>query len=179
MGSSIFYFLGFVSIFTALMVILSKSPINSVLYLVITFFSIAAQFVLLNAGFLAAVLVIVYAGAIMVLFLFVVMLLNLNKEYEPHKHIYIKFAGGIAGGILLVTLIGALHGSGEIADSTLNGEASYAASTGTIQNLGKSLFSDYLLPFEISSVLFLAAMVGAVFLGKKEKSSPKVSAEKI
>ena len=81
----LFYFLSFLAIMFALMVVFSKNPVHSVLYLVLTFFTIAGHYVLLNAQFLAAVHIIVYAGAIMVLFLFVIMLLNLNKETEAHK----------------------------------------------------------------------------------------------
>src|SRR5437762_9214693 len=93
------------------MVVFSKNPIHSVLYLIITFFAIAGHYVLLNAQFLAAVHVIVYAGAIMVLFLFVIMLLNLNKETEPHKSNALKLAAVIAAGLLLVVLVGALKGT--------------------------------------------------------------------
>src|SRR5277367_5611497 len=86
----LFYLLSFLAIMFGLMVVLSKNPVHSVLYLVLTFFTIAGHYVLLNAQFLAAVHIIVYAGAIMVLFLFVIMLLNLNKETEPHKSIWLK-----------------------------------------------------------------------------------------
>src|SRR6186997_2480018 len=101
---SIFYFLSFLSILCALMVVVSKNPVHSVLYLILTFFAIAAHYVLLNAQFLAAVHIIVYAGAIMVLFLYVIMMLNLNKETEPHKKNYIKFISVIAAGLLMITL---------------------------------------------------------------------------
>src|SRR5262245_10181526 len=145
------------------MVVLSKNPVHSVLYLIITFFCIAGHYVLLNAQFLAAVHVIVYAGAIMVLFLYVIMMLNLNKEIEPHKPVWIKFAAVITGGILAITLVGALRGTEMLARPK-----DVHANIGLIENLGTVLFRDFLLPFEISSVLFLAAMVGAVMLGKKE-----------
>src|SRR5438270_6197752 len=107
MSLYIFYFLAFLAILCALMTVLSKNPIHSVLYLIITFFAIAGHYVLLNAQFLAAVHVIVYAGAIMVLFLYVIMMLNLNAEVEPHKSKLVKIAATITGGILLVVLIGA------------------------------------------------------------------------
>ena len=81
----LFFFLSFVAVFSALMVIIDKNPVHSVLYLIITFFAIAGHFFLLNAQFLGAVHIIVYAGAIMVLFLYVIMMLNLNKEIEPQK----------------------------------------------------------------------------------------------
>ena len=159
----LFYFLSFLAILCGLMVVLEKNPIHSVLYLVITFFAIAGHYILLNAQFLAAVHIIVYAGAIMVLFLFVIMLLNLNKETEPHKSIAWKFAAVIAAGILLIVLVGAMRQTNALpAPSTVN------ANMGLVKNLGKVLFTDFLLPFEIASILFLAAMVGAVMLGKKE-----------
>ena len=159
---SLFYFLSFVSILCALMVVVSKSPVHSVLYLILTFFTIAGHFVLLNAQFLAAVHIIVYAGAIMVLFLYVIMMLNLNAVTEPHKSNWTKIAATITGGLLMIVLIGALRSS---ADSMV---ASSAPPIGMIKSLGKTLYNDFTLPFEISSVLFLVSMVGAVMLGKKE-----------
>jgi NADH-quinone oxidoreductase subunit J len=158
----LFYFLSFLAILCGLMVILEKNPIHSVLYLVITFFAIAGHYILLNAQFLAAVHIIVYAGAIMVLFLFVIMLLNLNKETEPHKPIAVKFAAVISAGILLVVLVGALRGT-----TSLPAPEMANANIGLVKNLGKVLFNQFLLPFEIASILFLAAMVGAVMLGKR------------
>ncbi|MCX6295092.1 MAG: NADH-quinone oxidoreductase subunit J [Bacteroidetes bacterium] len=158
----LFYFLSFLTIMFALMVVFSKNPVHSVLYLVMAFFTIAGHYVLLNAQFLAAVHVIVYAGAIMVLFLFVIMLLNLNKETEPHKSPWLKFSAVIAAGLLLVVLVGSLKGATNIMATN-----NFDANIGLIENLGKTLFQDFLLPFEISSILLLAAMVGAVLLGKK------------
>lgn len=145
------------------MVVASKNPVHSVLYLIITFFAIAGHYVLLNAQFLAAVHVIVYAGAIMVLFLYVIMLLNLNKEAEPHKSNLIKFAAVLSGGALLTVLVAALKGV-DTQTAIIGGERNI----GLVKNLGKILFNEYLFPFEVSSVLFLAAMVGAVMLGKNE-----------
>ncbi len=101
----------------------------------------------------------------MVLFLFVVMLLNLNKETEPQKSILVKLAATIAGGLILITLIGSLKGT-EFVTPAANAIAT--SQIGTVQNLGLVLFKDFLLPFEISSILFLTAMIGAVMLGKKE-----------
>src|SRR5713226_5571188 len=104
MTSYIFYFLSCLCIWSALMVVFAKNPVHSVLYLVICFFGIAGHYILLNAQFLAVVHIIVYAGAIMVLFLFVIMLLNLNKETEPHKNNWMKFAAVITGGLLALVL---------------------------------------------------------------------------
>ena len=146
----------------AIRVVSTKNPIHSVLYLVMTFFAIAGHYVLLNAQFLAAVHIIVYAGAIMVLFLFLIMLLNLNKETEPHKSVWLKTSAVVASGLLLLVLVGALKGA-----STIQATNTFNPNIGLIENLGKTLFNDFLLPFELSSVLLLSAMVGAVMLGKK------------
>jgi NADH-quinone oxidoreductase subunit J len=146
------------------MVVFSKNPVYSVLYLIITFFAIAGHYVLLNAQFLAAVHVIVYAGAIMVLFLYVIMLLNLNQETEPHKSNFLKFAATICAGLLLIVFVGSLRGTEMLAQQNAGPK-----DIGVVESLGKVLFTDFLLPFEISSVLLLAAMVGAVMLGKPEK----------
>jgi NADH-quinone oxidoreductase subunit J len=165
----VFYFLSFLAVFCALMMVFSKNPIHNVLWLILTFFTIAGHYVLLNAQFLAAVQIIVYAGAIMVLFLFTVMFLNLNKENEPHKPILIKGAGVVAAGILLITILGALKTSStQVVGCNCGIDSVYYNQIGLVKNLGKTLFSDFLLPFEVSSILFLAAIVGAVVLGKKE-----------
>jgi NADH-quinone oxidoreductase subunit J len=158
----LFYFLAALSVISALLVITSKNPVHSVLWLIITFFTISGHYILLNAQFLAVVNIIVYAGAVMVLFLFVIMLMNLNKETEPQKSKWMKLAGAVAGGSLLLVLIAALRHSE--AEMTQTG----AGNIGLIENLGKVLFSEYVVPFEISSVLFLSAMVGAVVIGKKD-----------
>jgi NADH-quinone oxidoreductase subunit J len=158
----VFYFLSFLAVLSALMVVFSKNPIHSVLYLIITFFAIAGHYVLLNAQFLAAVHVIVYAGAIMVLFLYVIMMLNLNAAVEPRHSNMSKFAAVTAGGILMIVLVGAFRNIVDVIPS------SGKTDVGLVQNLGHTLFYDFALPFEVSSILFLSAMVGAVMLAKKE-----------
>ncbi|HNP48385.1 MAG TPA: NADH-quinone oxidoreductase subunit J [Bacteroidia bacterium] len=159
----LFYFLSFLAVLSALMVVVSKNPVHSVLYLIMTFFAIAGHYVLLNAQFLAAVHVIVYAGAIMVLFLYVIMMLNLNADTEPQKGKWLRVAATVAGGILMVVLVGALRSAADTLPVTAHDNQ-----IGMIKNLGKVLYKDFMLPFEISSILFLVAMVGAVMLGKKE-----------
>ena len=160
---SVFYFVAFLSIFFALMTIFTKNPVHSVLYLVITFFTFTVHYILLNAQFLAVVNFIVYMGAIMVLFLFVLMLLNLNKDTEPLKSNLVKFMGVIAGMCLLVTLAASFRLL-EVSDPVVLKDPDI----GLVSNLGKVLFSDFLLPFEISSILLLTAMVGAVLLAKND-----------
>lgn len=164
MTTNLFYFLSFVAIFSALLVVFSKNPVYSVLYLIITFFAIGGHYLLLSAEFLAVVHVIVYAGAIMVLFLYVIMYLNLNRDTEPHKSNILKISAAICAGLLMIVLVGSLKGAAII--SAQHPES--GVEIGTIENLGKVLFTDFLLPFEISSILLLAAMVGVVMLGKSE-----------
>src|ERR1035437_3312396 len=101
----IFWFLSALAIVSALMVLISKNPVHSVLWLIMVFFAISGHYILLNAQFLAIVNLIVYAGAIMVLFLFVIMLMNLNKESEPQKNVWMKLAGAVSGGCLLMILV--------------------------------------------------------------------------
>ena len=154
------------ALFSALMVVTSKNPVFSVIWLIVTFFTISGHYILLNAQFLAVVNIIVYAGAIMVLFLFVIMLMNLSKDTEPQKNKWLKLAGAIAGGCLLLVMVAALRNTEQNMTEMATGNI------GLIQNLGKVLFSEFVVPFEISSILFLSAMVGAVVLGKREKSAP-------
>lgn len=159
----LFWALAAVSLFSALMVITSKNPVYSVLWLIVTFFTISGHYLLLNAQFLAIVNIIVYAGAIMVLFLFVIMLMNLSKDTEPQKNKWLKLAGAVAGGCLLLVLVAALRGTETRMTEMGSGNI------GLIQNLGNVLFREYVVPFEIASILFLSAMVGAVVIGKREK----------
>lgn len=155
-----FYFLSFLAVLSALMVVFSKSPVHSVLYLIITFFCIGGHYILLNAQFLAVVHIIVYAGAIMVLFLYVLMLLNLNRESEPHKGTVMKVAAVVCGGVVMTLLVGTLKGTEQML-------ITQTTDIGMVKTLGKVMFTDFLLPFEITSILLLAAMVGAVMIGKK------------
>ena len=161
----LFWFLSALALFSALMVVISKNPVHSVLWLVVVFFAISGHYILLNAQFIAIVNLIVYAGAIMVLFLFVIMLMNLNTSTEPQRNSLIRLAGVVAGGLLLTVMISAVRSANEITNrrATMN-----EGDIGLIQNLGKILFTQYVVPFELSSVLFLSAMVGAVVIGKKE-----------
>jgi NADH-quinone oxidoreductase subunit J len=158
-----FYFIAFLSIFFAILVISAKNPVHSILYLVITFFTFTVHYILLNAQFLAVVNFIVYMGAILVLFLYTLMLMNLNKENEPVKSGWIKIAGVIGGGCFLVTIVASLKALGVSQPVVLQDP-----NLGLVKNLGKVLFNEYLLPFEISSILLLSAMVGAVLLATKD-----------
>lgn len=160
----LFWILSVSALFSAMMVVTSRNPVYSVIWLIVTFFALSGHYILLNAQFLAIVNIIVYAGAIMVLFLFVIMLMNLNKETEPVKNRWLQIAGAISGGSLLLVLVAALK------DTEINGQQVMVGqgSIGLIKTLGKELFTNYVVPFEISSILFLSAMVGAVVIGKKD-----------
>ena len=158
---------------SALMVVFSRNPIHSVLYLVITFFCVGGHYLILSAEFLFAVHVIVYAGAIMVLFLYVIMLMNLNQDTEPQKKSVYKLAAIISGGLMMLVFVAALKG----AESS---QLVFGANReiGLVKNLGRMLFNEFLLPFEIVSLLLLAAMVGAVMLGKTPLKEVQKMAEK-
>ncbi len=158
----LFWILSVAALSCALGVVLSRNPVNSVLFLILTFFAISGHYILMNAQFLAVVNIIVYAGAIMVLFLFVIMLMNLNADVEPQKSKLIQLAGAVSGGALLLVLLAAMR------SATLTPLEQKATEIGLISNLGKKLFTEYVLPFEISSVLFLSAMIGAIVIGKKD-----------
>lgn len=163
MSQYIFYTLAFLTAFSSMMVVFSKKPVYSVLYMIFCFFTIAAHYILLNAQFLAAVHIIVYSGAIMVLFLYVIMMLNLNKESEPQKSNLAKTAAVVSGGLLMLVLTSVFKSAEGLAINP-----AFDSQIGMVQVLGMVLYRDYLLPFEISALLFLTAMIGATMLGKKE-----------
>lgn len=144
---------------------MSKNPIHSVIYLILTFFSLSAHYILMNAQFLAVVNIIVYAGAIMVLFLFVLMFLNLkeeNGELQKNSTIVAATVVGSTIGVILVAMF-------RQAEVEAVNPYTYNSQIGMIETLGSFLYRDYILPFELVSILFLVAMVGAVMLGSKGK----------
>ena len=144
-----------------LLVILSHNPVNSAMFLVLTIASLAGLFVLLNAFFLAAVQVLVYAGAVMVLFLFVIMLLDLKEEQRRRIRKFSLALGGLAVAAVAFLLMRSIWFSGV-------GRTAQPQLEGATRPLGTALFRDFVLPFEIVSVILLVAMVGVVLLSKKE-----------
>lgn len=163
-GEIVFYILSVVAIVSALATIFSRNPVSSILFLIVTFFCISGHYILLNAQFLAIVNIIVYAGAIMVLFLFVMMLMNLNSDTEPQKNRLIQFSGVVSGGILLIVILAAMK------KTVLTSLPAESIDIGLVKNLGHVLFTDFVIPFDLSSVLFLSAIVGAVYLSTREPS---------
>ncbi len=133
MADKTFYFLTFLTLLFALLVVFSKNPVYSVLYLILTIFCLSGHYLLLNAQFLFAVNIIVYAGAIMVLFLFVIMFLNLREDAEPQKSTASKLAAVVAGGMLLVVMVAALRR----VDAGSYNPATYNSQIGLVENLGK------------------------------------------
>jgi NADH-quinone oxidoreductase subunit J len=138
----------------------SRNPITSAMFLVLTIISMAGLFVLLHAFFLAAVQILVYAGAVIVLFLFVIMLLDLKAEAVRKIKVYGFFAGVISVGAILVLFLKSLHATPFAADSP-------PAVEGSTEALGTLLFKQYVLPFEVVSILLLVAMIGVILLSKK------------
>jgi NADH-quinone oxidoreductase subunit J len=157
----LFYIFAALALACGVMVLVSRNPVNSAMFLVLTIASLAGLFVLLEAFFLAAIQILVYAGAVMVLFLFVIMLLDLKVE-ERRK---IKVLGMVGGVVSVGTILAIFFRS--LSATTLSPTRAPDFHAGTI-DLGKLLFSQYLLPFEIVSVLLLVAMVGVILLSKKD-----------
>jgi NADH-quinone oxidoreductase subunit J len=166
MEGLLFYLFSAMAIGCGLLVVanpLSRNPVTSAMCLVLTMISLAGLFVLLQAYFLAAIQILVYAGAVMVLFLFVIMLLDLKEEEHRHTG-WARLALGLAGaGGCGALLVGTITGA---RTAPLNQTA--ATMEGGAKSLGSLLFSGYLLPFEVMSILLLVGMIGVVILSKKE-----------
>ncbi len=157
----LFFIFSALALTCGVMILVSRNPVNSAMFLVLTIASLAGLFVLLEAFFLAAIQILVYAGAVMVLFLFVIMLLDLKVE-ERRKIKTLAVAGAvIAVGTIVAIFCKSLHGT------TLSATRAPDFRAGTME-LGHLLFSQYVLPFEIVSVLLLVAMVGVILLSKKD-----------
>ena len=161
METVLFILFGAVAVCGAIMVVTRKHPMASALYLILTLFAVAALFVLRQAHFLAAVQVIVYAGAVVVLFVFVIMLINVPEDRLPvERATTIRVLGVLAAGLfILESAVLARRYSMPIGP---------VAEVGTVESVGRALFTDYLLAFEITSVLLLAAVIGAIALAKRK-----------
>ena len=161
--TTLFYLLGFLTIISALFVVLNRNPVYSAVMLVFCFFSLAALYVLLEAYFVAVLEIIVYAGAIMVLFLFVIMLINVGNEMKTST--YLKKTKAIPLFLMSLFLLNILllilwRSEGLHQPSTVS-------TVGSIAAIGQALFTKYVLPFEIASLLLLVALIGTVYLAKR------------
>jgi NADH-quinone oxidoreductase subunit J len=156
------------AVVSSVLMITRPKPMQSVLSLIVTFFCLAVLYLMLNAQFIAIIQILVYAGAIMVLFLFVVMLLNLGDERAATERSGLrKLTAAVAGGVVLAEIIIGLRlpmglSAGSGAQSPLSVEM------GTVEGIGTTLYTRYLFPFEVTSLLLLAAIVGVIVLAKKK-----------
>ena len=169
MGEAIaFYFIAACILGFAVLVISTKDTVHSVLFLVVDFLFVAALYVLLGAQFLAAIQILVYAGGIVVLYLFVVMLVNLKRPPEAHSdpHRLTKVGLGMSAAVLLELGAIAVYSSALPATPVAPGAAMPV--TGNTEQVGWLLYTSYLIPFEIASMLLLVAMIGAIVLAKRE-----------
>lgn len=157
----LFILFGAVAVGGALMVVTRKSPMSAALSLILSLFAVAALFALRQAHFLAAIQVIVYAGAVVVLFIFVIMLINVPQDRLPiEKMTVYRLLGVVAAGLLMI--------EGAVASRQFSAPAGAVKEVGSVEAVGHALFTDYLLAFEVTSVLLLAAVVGAMVLAKKK-----------
>jgi len=176
----LFYIFSSLAIATALMVIIFRNPLYSATSLVVTFFSIAVIFILLGSEFIAVMQVLVYAGAIMVLVIFVIMLLNLKNE-APIKNLLRSFFAILITGILFVSMMFVLvKGASENLEGAKRGVITEAVinETGSIEVFSMALFSEYLIPFELASLLLTAAIIGVVILAKGMRKKVSSTGEK-
>ena len=158
----LFYFFAFVALSAAIAVISFKNPIYSTLSLLVTMFGLAALFLLMQATFLAVIHIAIYAGAIVVLFLFVIMLLGINEKEKAEIGIGFKITAGLSAIFIFAIL-------GKTVLATIPTPHTPTPSLeGSAQAVGRLIFGPFLLPFELISILILVAIIGAVYLGKKE-----------
>jgi len=163
MMTLLFYSVACLTIISALFVVLNRNPVYSAVMLVLCFFSIAILYLLLEAYFVAVLEIIIYAGAIMVLFLFVIMLLDLGREAAlPKLKILDKALSLFLVVIIFLGILTLTMWDGGDLHQTLN-----PSSVGDITAVGKALFTDFLLPFEVASLLLLVALIGTVYLAKR------------
>lgn len=162
----LFYILSTLTIGSAALTVLSKNPIHSAIWLVVSFFSIAGHYILLNAQFLGMVHIMVYSGAIMILMLFTIMLMNLNITNEVQKPLVTKIVATISFclvGILLLSIAMRANQAYELTYSQIEEDFQ------SVEVLGKILLNEYVVPFEMVAILLLLSMIGAVLISKKDK----------
>jgi len=161
METVLFILFGAIAVCGAIMVVTRKHPMASALYLILTLFAVAALFVLRQAHFLAAIQVIIYAGAVVVLFVFVIMLINVPEDRLPvERATTVRVLGVLAAGFFIL--------ESAVLARRYSMPTGPAAEVGTVEAVGRALFTDYLLAFEVTSVLLLSAVIGAIALAKRK-----------
>jgi NADH-quinone oxidoreductase subunit J len=169
MGEAIaFYTISAFVLLFAVLVVSTKDTVHSVLFLVVDFLFVAALYVLLGAEFLAAIQVLVYAGGIVVLYLFVVMLVNLKRPPEAYEDPQRRTKLGFGLSAAVLVELGAIVGYGYLTPSASRPAATALPVSGNTEEVGWLLYTSYLIPFEIASILLLVAMIGAIVLAKRE-----------
>lgn len=164
-----FYIFALVAIVSAVLVVSVRNAVHSAFYLIICLLQVAALFILLRSPFLAAVQVFIYVGAVMVLFLFAVMVLDIGRE-KTKDHIHSQWLPGVGVIIALLLVVVYLVKGGHL--STLTGVYTEAVLAKNTEVIGKALFTQYIFPFEVVSLLLLIALVGAIVLVMKDKTRP-------
>lgn len=163
MSPILFYIFGALAVGTALLMVTRQNPIVSALWLVVSFFAFAALYAMLAAHFIAVIQILLYAGAIMVLFIFVIMLLNIKEEeLKPRQ---MQFSGLLGGGIVIYLIV---LFSLSLLKTKLSLFPEIPEDFGYVTPIGQLLFTKYLIPFELTSVLLLVAIVGSVVMGKRK-----------
>ena len=169
MGQAIaFYTLAAFILGFAMLVVITKDTVHSVLFLVLDFLFVAALYVLLDAPFLGVIQVLVYAGGIVVLYLFVVMLVNLKRPPEAHHDPRRRTKLGFGLAVAVLVELGAIAAYGSSRPATAIARGAGMPVTGNTEQVGWLLYTSYLIPFEIASMLLLVAMIGAIVLAKRE-----------
>ena len=169
MGSLSFLYFGTVIALSAILVVALRKPVSSVIALLVMFFHIAGLFVTLHAEFLAAVQLIVYAGAILVLYLFVVMLLNV-KEDDSYQR---QFRLGMGLGLVALAEVVYIVSAAGLPEEPIRERTTSAAAAGNTEMVGRALYTTYLFPFEVASLILLVAMIGAILMAKKGIMGPE------
>ena len=165
MMTVIFYILAAITLGSGAMTVTSRNPVNSAVFMIICFFTIAGHMLMLDAQFLALVQVLVYSGAIMVLILFTLMLMDLREEHEPKKKVLSRIIAAVSVGLTLLVMLAVLvKADGVVAAARASGVEYQSA-----QAIGEVLMNEYFIPFEFVSILLIVAMIGAVLISKKEK----------
>jgi len=165
-----FFLLAAFAVTTAVLMVVQRNPVMSAIYLIANFFSLATLYLLLRAQLLAILQILVYAGAIMVLVIFVIMLLNLGDEHALSERVDFRILIGVVLAFaFLMEMLFILTGlGGDIASRTMHPKA---GEIGTVESMGTALFNTFLLPFEVTSLLLLTAIVGAVLLARKQSDT--------
>jgi len=171
--TALFYIFAAILVFAGIRVVTARNPVHAVLWLVLAFFTAAAHWLMLQAEFLAIVLVLVYVGAVMVLFLFVVMMLDVNFDNLRQQFRSYVPVGATVGALVLIEMALTLVGGKVAAGSAASGAAEVARAGGNTKALGLLVYTEYVYPFEIAAVILLVAIIAAIALTHRKRRDSK------